>query len=155
VLWRRVRYVLALVGLCAIATCPTAKRSCTAKREAREAEHLLEVIADRVERTVAATGKVPLTPAGPSPLPSCCERGGSCEPDAQTWSAPGWRELGFSVDGQYRYTYQYVADPSGASAVVRAIGDLDCNGEKSLYELQLTVKGTSVERTWTRKDPYE
>jgi len=153
--WRRLRWFLTLAALCAIATCPAAKRSCTAKNRAQEAEDLLAVLADKVAQVVATTGKVPPTPAGPTPVPSCCEQGGACKPDAATWSAPGWRELGFSIDGTYRYTYEYVPDPSGTSAIVRAVGDLDCNTVTSLYELKLTVVGTTVRRSWHRKNPYE
>ena len=154
-MWRRVRYVLALVGLCAIATCPAAKRACTARNRAREADQMLDAIGDSVARRVATTGKVPPTAAPPTPRPSCCEQGGTCPDDATTWSAPGWRELEFTIDGTYRYTYEYVPDPSGTSAIARATGDLDCDGNSSLYELKLTVRGNDVERTWTRKDPYE
>lgn len=154
-MWRRVRYVLVLIALCAIATCPTAKRACVAHHQAREADDLLQGIADKVAEVVAATGKVPPLAAGPTPLPACCELGGTCDPDPRTWAAPGWRALAFSIDGPYRYTYEYAPDPSGTSAVVRAVGDLDCDGTSGTYELRLTVDGTKVERTWSRKDPYE
>lgn len=155
-LWgRRLRWLLTLTALCAIATCPAAKRSCTAKNRSREANDLLDVIAERVATAVATTGKVPPTPAGPTPQPSCCEQGGTCKPDAAVWNDAGWRELRFSVDDPYRYTYEYVPDPSGLSAVVRATGDLDCDGMLALYELKLVVKGASVQRTWHRKNPYE
>jgi hypothetical protein len=152
---RRLRYALTLIALCAIATCPAAKRSCTAKNRSREAENLLNVLAERVASAVATTGRVPAAPAAPTPLTSCCEQGGTCKGDATTWSAQGWRDLQFSVDGEHRYTYQYVPDASGQSAILRATGDLDCDDVSSLYELKLTVKGTSVVRTWHRKDPYE
>jgi hypothetical protein len=153
--WRRLRWFLTLAALCAIATCPSAKRSCTAQNRSREADDLVSAIADRVAHNVAVTGNVPLTPAGPSPVVSCCEQGGVCKADYSTWSAPGWRELGFSVDGDYRYTYQYLPDPSGKSAVIRATGDLDCDGVSSLYEMKLTVVGTLVHRRWHRVKPYE
>jgi hypothetical protein len=152
---RRLRWILTLLALCAIATCPAAKRACTAKNRSREAEDLLGVLADRVATVVATTGKVPPTPAGPTPQPSCCEQGGVCKPDASIWAVAGWRDLQFSVDGNYRYTYQYIPDASGESAILRATGDLDCDGELALYELKLTVKGTSVVRAWHRQNPYE
>jgi hypothetical protein len=152
---RRLRWILTLMALCAIATCPAAKRSCTAKNRSREADNLLNVLAERVATVVATTGKVPPTPAGPTPQPSCCDQGGTCKADASAWTAAGWRELQFSVDGAHRYTYQYVPDASGQSAILRATGDLDCDEDPSLYELKLTVKGTSVVRTWLRKNPYE
>jgi hypothetical protein len=153
--WRRVRWFLSLTALCAIATCPSAKRSCTARNRAQEAEDLVGVIGDRVAATVATTGKVPPPPAGPSPQPTCCDQGGTCAADIAAWSAQGWRELQFSIDGAYRYQYQYLPDPSGQSATVRATGDLDCNGRGSTYELILTVQGTTVRRAWHRKNPYE
>ena len=152
-MWRRVRYVLALLALCAIATCPAARRSCDAKIRAREAEQLIGVIADKVEQHVAVTGRVPGTAAPLTPQVSCCELGGQCKPDDTTWTAPGWRELEFSIDGPYRYAYAYTPDPDGQGAVVRAVGNLDCDQALSTYELRLTVKGTSLERAWTHREP--
>jgi hypothetical protein len=153
--WRRLRWFLILAALCAIATCPSARRSCTAKNQAREADDLLGVIASRVAHDVAVTGKLPMTPAGPTPVVSCCEQGGVCKQDFAVWDKPGWRELGFSIDGDYRYAYQYAPDPSGKFAIVRATGDLDCDGVSSLYEVKLTVVGTLVQRSWRRVKPYE
>ena len=153
--WRRLRYLLTLTALCAIATCPAAKRSCTAKNRAEEAEDLVDVLGDQVAKTVAATGRVPPAPAALTPAATCCDQGGTCQPDAKTWDDPAWHALAFSIDGPYRYQYQYVPDASGLSATVRAVGDLDCDGKTSLYELELHVKGTSVTRTWHRTDPYE
>ena len=151
--WPRVRYALALLALCAIATCPTAKRSCIARRHAREAETLLSYLGDRVAAAVADTGKVPPLAAGPTPRPSCCEQGGACAPDAKLWDTPGWRALAFSIDGEFRFTYEYEPDPSGTSAIVRATGDLECNGTLTTYELHLLVGGRGVLRTWNKIPP--
>jgi hypothetical protein len=149
--WRRLRYVLLLTGLCAIATCPAAKRSCTAKTRAAEADQLLGYLADRVAAHSAATGRVPPTAAGPTPQPACCEQGGTCGPDPSLWAQPGWRELGFSIDGAHRYTYQYAPDPSGLSATLRAVGDVDCDGTVSIVEVKLTITGGKVSRVWSHK----
>ncbi len=148
--WKRVRYVLALAALCAIATCPAAKRACVAERRAEEADDLLDYLGDRVAETVQLTGKVPPLAAGPSPQTSCCDQGGSCNPDATTWATPAWRALRFSIDNSYRYTYSYAPDPDGRSAILRATGDLDCDGTPAHVELRITVNGSQVERTWTR-----
>jgi hypothetical protein len=153
--WRRLRYLLLLVAFCAIATCPAAQRSCTAKSRAREPELLLGYLAERIEATIAATGRVPETPAGPTPAPGCCDQGGTCPPDPAAWSAPGWTALAFSIDGEHRYAYAYVPDPGGRSAVVRAVGDLSCDGKPSLYELEIRIEAQGPARRWTRKDPYE
>jgi len=157
--WRRVRYVLVLVGLCAIATCPVAKRSCTARNESTEADDLLTYLADRVTALSRTTGRVPPDPAGPTPQLSCCDQGGTCTPDPTTFSAKGWVALGFSIDGDYHYTYQYLPDPSGASAVLRAVGDLDCNGKLATHEVKLVLEpgagGAAVTRTWSHVNRLE
>ena len=153
--WRRLRYVLLLVSLSAIATCPTAKRSCQAKNRAQEANDLLGYLADKVAQSAAATGHVPATPAGPTPLPDCCEQGGVCAADPTRWLTPGWQALGFTIDDDHRFTYSYTPDPSGRSAVIRAVGDLDCDDVTSLYEVEIKIEGGSVRRNWTRKNPYE
>lgn len=154
-MWRRVRYVLVLVALCAVATCPTAQRSCTARERAREADQLLEYLGDRIAASIAATGKVPEAAAGPTPAASCCDQGGACSADPTAWSAPGWRALAFSIDGEHRYSYSYAPAVGGRAAVVRAVGDLDCDGEPGLYELEVRASASGVERRWTRKEPYE
>ena len=152
--WRRVRYVLLLAALCAIATCPAAKRSCTARNRAAEADQLLAYLAEKVTLSYLATGKLP-EGANLTPRPSCCDQGGTCEPDAATWAQPGWVGLGFSIDDEYRYSYEYVPDPSGTFATLRAIGDLDCDGKSSLHEVKLSILGGTVLQSWTETDPYE
>ncbi|HLL24374.1 MAG TPA: hypothetical protein VK427_19720 [Kofleriaceae bacterium] len=153
--WRRLRYVLLLIALCAIATCPSAKRSCQAKNRADEADELLGYLAARVSAYVAAHGHVPPTPAGPTPLPDCCEQGGVCAEDVSRWQTPGWQALQFTIDGEHRFTYSYVPDASGRAAVLRAIGDLDCDDVTSLYEVEIKIDATGLRRKWTRKNPYE
>lgn len=152
--WRRLRYVLVLTALCAVATCPTAQRSCTAKSRAREAEQLLAYLAERVEAAIAATGKVPPLPAGPTPQPACCDQGGTCAADPAVWAAPGWKALAFSIDGDHRYTYAYVPAADGRSAVLRADGDLDCDGEHGVLELEIRIDPQAgPTRRWVRQDP--
>lgn len=153
--WRRLRYVVLLTALCAIATCPAAKRACTANTRAQEAEDLLGYLVERIAQSYAASGRLPATPAGPTPVPDCCEQGGACPADPTLWQTAGWRELGFSIDDDYRYTYEYVPDASGTSAILRATGDLDCDDKSSVYEVKLTVNGGKLLRAWTRKDPTE
>ncbi|HEX4449996.1 MAG TPA: hypothetical protein VH143_03945 [Kofleriaceae bacterium] len=154
-MWRRLRYVLGLVALCAIATCPTARRSCVAQNRMREADQLTDALADRVAKRVALTGRVPPTPAPLTPVPSCCEQGGTCAPEAATWAGSGWRELEFSVDGPFRFSYEYAPDPSGMSAIVRAVGQVDCDAPPQTIQISLTVNGTQVERLKTRSETSE
>ncbi len=153
--WRRVRYLLLLTALCAIATCPSAKRACTANTQAQEAEDMLAYLADQAALAHAAHGKLPAAPAGPTPALPCCDQGGACAPDPAQWSAPAWRALAFSIDDEHRYTYQYVPDASGTSAVLRATGDLDCDGQQAVFEVKLEIKNGGLVRTWSRKQPRE
>lgn len=153
--WRRLRYLLLLATLCAIATCPTAKRSCTAKARAVEADDLLAYLSDRVTSSITETGKVPAEPAGPTPAVSCCDQGGTCPVDAAIWDTPAWKALAFSVDDEHRYTYSYVPDPAGRAATIRAVGDLDCDGVASTYEVSIAVGANGIEKRSTRANPYE
>ena len=153
--WRRLRYLLLLTALCAIATCPTARRACTAKVRAREADELLGYLADRVAAVVKETARVPPLPAGPTPAPGCCEQGGVCGVDPTRWATPAWQALLFSIDGEHRYSYTYAPAADGRSAVIRATGDVDCDGSGGTYEVTVTVKSDGVGRTWTRTNPYQ
>ena len=153
--WRRLRWILTLIALCAIATCPAAKRSCTAKNRAQEADDLLDYLADQVAKTVKATGRVPPAAAALTPAATCCDQGGTCPKDPKMWDTPAWRALSFSIDGAYRYQYEYVPDASGLSATLRAVGDLNCDTKTSLYEVEIHVQGNGITRTWHRTDPYE
>ena len=153
--WRRVRYLLLLTALCAIATCPSAKRACQANTSAQEAEDLIAYLADQAALVHASTGKLPAAPAGPTPTASCCDQGGTCSPDPTSWQAPAWRALSFSIDDAHRYTYAYVPDPGGMSAIIRATGDLDCDGQPALFEVKLEIKSGKLTRTVTRKQPRE
>jgi hypothetical protein len=147
--WRRLRYVLLLIALSAIATCPAAKRACTAKNRAVEADELLGYLADRVAAHVATTGRVPATAAGPTPAVACCDHGGTCSPDPAQWDTPGWRDLGFTIDGDHRFAYQYAPDATGLSATLRAVGDVDCGGAPREVVVKLTVTGGKVSRVWS------
>lgn len=116
---------------------------------------MLAYLADRVAAAVTSAGHVPPAPAGPTPLPDCCEQGGVCAADPSRWKTPGWQALTFSIDDDHRYTYSYLPDPSGKSAVIRAVGDLDCDDVTSIYEVEVKVNADGLRRKWTRKNPFE
>ncbi|MBI4509510.1 MAG: hypothetical protein HY698_07720 [Deltaproteobacteria bacterium] len=68
------------------------------------------------------------------PPGSCCKfAGGKCVPDAKIWEASPWKELMFSMDDPHFFTYEFVSEATGFTA--RALGDLDCDGEYSTYEM--------------------
>jgi hypothetical protein len=57
-------------------------------------------------------------------------------PDAETFSHPVFKALGFQLAAPFAYQYQFVAEGSGTSArfTARAVGDLDCDGVYSTFE---------------------
>lgn len=76
---------------------------------------------------------VELTPA----RGACCKAGGKCKADPTLWQAEGWKNLNFSVDADFYYSYEFLSD--GSSYTARAIGDLDCNGVYSTFEWRGSV----------------
>lgn len=153
-MWRRVRWLLMLLALCAIATCPSAHRSCRAKQRAREAPQLLDAVAAEISRLVAAGTPLPQAAAGPTPpANTCCEQGGQCSPDAARWSVEPWRSLRFSLDTPHRYSIEYQPTPTGA--VVRVSGDVDCDGVIGSHTLRATVSGKTVTFERSESQPLE
>jgi hypothetical protein len=152
---RRVRRLLLLVGLCALATIPIGWRECRAERDAREADELLSYLIRRARAAHAATGSLPRTAVGPTPaLGACCELGGTCAADVSRWQAPAWRELGFTIDGEHRYSYSYA--PRGTGAVITEVGDTDCDGIPAIVEAELAIAGDgTIGVTWKRERPLE
>lgn len=81
------------------------------------------------------------TPASPSADPVEIAFAAEGEAGAATWKA-----LGFQPQGAIRYSYAFVPESigcesrsHGAIAVLRAHGDLDGDGERSLFERRVSV----------------
>ncbi len=152
--WQRVRWILALLALCALATCPAAQRRCATKRDAREAPALLGYLVGEVKAQVKATGKLPDIEVGPTPaIGACCAQGTTCKPDPTRWNERGWRALNFSIDGAHRFSYQVKKD--GAALVLTAVGNQDCDSIHAVYEVRLTLDGGKLTETWSQRQPYE
>jgi len=61
--------------------------------------------------------------------------GPSCQPTP--WPAdadPAWQAIGVAPGDPLRFSYELVVAPDGRSFVARAAGDLDCDGQTSLFE---------------------
>lgn len=81
----------------------------------------------------------PLTP----PADPCADGGGSYTATAATWSHPTWKTLGFAPIGEQYYRYAF--EPGeGQAFVVRAVGDLDCDGVQSTYERAADAEGQAL-----------
>jgi len=90
--------------------------------------------------TVAGPELPPSLPRTP-PTPPC---------GRQPWppnADPRWRELlDFEPFDPVLFAYEYQRSPDGQSFVVRAVGDLDCDGQQSLFEIVGRVEGGEVVR---------
>ena len=95
-----------------------------------------------------------------TPAVSCCEQGGAKKCDAganmAAWDTETWKALDFSMGDNFYYQYRFVVD--GNTAYAQAQGDLDCDGEYSLFERAMevaedgTVRGSSGVY---KRDPLE
>jgi len=98
-------------------------------------EYYLSRSSDRLQASF------PQLSAGPTPpIGACCKNGGMCDPNPNLWTGAEWRALAFSIDRPHSYSFEYrVTQSSGpnASFTARAIGDLDCDGEYSTFQMVL------------------
>jgi len=155
--WRRLRWLIGLIAISALATCPLGWRACKRDARAREAERLLGYLAAQAGSLYATTHALPRAGAGPTPpLGACCKHGGQCGVDTTQWDAPTWRALKFTIDDPHRFSYAYEPTPDGG-AVLRAVGDVDCDGKPAVIELRLAPApdATHLTEVWTRQDETE
>jgi type II secretory pathway pseudopilin PulG len=144
-MWRRIRYLLLLIGLCTLATCPVAKRACDRQSRNREADAMLDYLENRLRLLATSSQPWPTTSAAMTPaVGACCDQGGQCEADAAIWRLPTWQSLRFEILSRHYFSYEYVALPGG-SVVLRAMGDVDCSGNAETYERTLTRNGDVVD----------
>ena len=82
------------------------------------------------------TDSTKLTPGNPTKF--MCKDGKSVKfgPDKDTFAAETWKKLGFQLQDPFFYAYQIETRGDGANAqfTVRAVGDLDCDGDHSTFE---------------------
>jgi Tfp pilus assembly protein PilE len=83
------------------------------------------------ENSTFPIGDAPLTPAGST----CCgQPNNKCAVDAAAFSSNKvWSTLEFQLDEPTPYQYRYHSD--GKTAVVEAIGDLDCDGQMATFTM--------------------
>ena len=101
-------------------------------------------------------------PSARVPVPSeqSDVRGHRYQSNPADWSASPWRELRFSIVQPQCYRYSFEAEGAGATAkaLVKAEGDLDGDGVRSTYSLEVTPDEglkAQVSKTMTKKDAEE
>jgi hypothetical protein len=126
------------------------------RQHLEEARMVLEVLAMRMAGHAEAhpqagraafIASAPLTPSG---LPGPDDDSGPAD-----WSHPTWRTLGFEPPMALPHAYEIETARDGRSAVIRAVGDLDGDGEPSILEVALAVKdgAITIGEVTTRGDP--
>ena len=81
-----------------------------------------------------------------TPTRSCCKGGvRRCRSRPSDWIHPTWLRLGFALSGSHLYRYRLTLEPGALShrIVLRALGDLDCNGRSSLLQRVGTINSAT------------
>jgi hypothetical protein len=125
------------------------RRTAAARQEApRQLDRLARALQDLAKRALPLPAAARrrwyrgLRSTRITPTRSCCKGGiRRCESRPSDWTHPTWRRLGFQLSGTYRYRYQLTLEPGSLRQriVLRALGDLDCNGRSSLLQRVGTI----------------
>lgn len=113
------------------------------KARSTEARMNLRKLFDGARMHYMETSRFPGPSTAPTPA-TCCDQGDKCAPDASRWANPPWTALQFSLDDAHDYSYQYEVIDESREFVVRALGDLDCDGSFSTFEMRGVVEDGSV-----------
>jgi hypothetical protein len=107
--------------------------------KASEAEVSLMKIQKALKTAALETVAYPAGNAGPTPAATCCGAGkGKCEGNDPGWQDPVWQGLDFEMSDPHYFTYEYTSN--GQTATVKAVGDLDCDGDTIEYVLDASIE---------------
>lgn len=128
--------VVAVVGMLSAVAIP-AFMDYMKKSKKTEAAVQLNKLAKNLKVYVAINGELPKGTAPLTPAEPCC-RGAKakCAVDPTGWQQPVWHTLDFQIDEPHLFQYRYHSD--GKTAVVEAVGDLDCDTTMITYRLDVT-----------------
>ncbi len=113
--------------------------------KAAEARTAVAKIADALKKAAGTPRpRGPVFPVAAPPVPAEVPRGVEHAPTADDFSAPTWKELGITMSEPFRYQYEVAVTTDRRKATVRARGDLDGDGESSLFEIVLEAKGAGL-----------
>jgi hypothetical protein len=111
--------------------------------KATEAKIQLNRIGKRAKIYWGESSAFPKGKAGPFPAEPCC-KGPDAKCAVADWSKdPVWTALDFEIDEPTRFQYTYESD--GQTVKATAIGDLDCDGDRITYTLDLTAANGNPE----------
>ena len=146
--------VVAIIGILAAVAIPAFMKYIK-KSKTTEARQFVKKIYDGarayyMDRGVARGGITPIAAQFPATIASatpalgtCCTGGDKCAPDASLWTNASWVALQFSVDDPHYYSYNYTTTDVTTNFTAIAQGDLDCDGEYSLFEMYGIIDSSS------------
>ena len=109
-------------------------------RDKAEARATLGRAATAATALVRRDGGLPRGDIFPTPAIPCCARvGHKCRGG---YSGTIWESLGF--DSEFTSYFQLAYQSDGAKLVIKAVGDLDCDGTTITYTLEGSVQGNEV-----------
>ena len=144
---RETRLAYRLLGAIAIGlaagylSAPSQKHVCGSEDAGAPVRHLQAIFDGQARyynahgnRFIGSTG---LTPGNPTRYMCAGSSAKDYQATESTWSALEWRALGFALTKPSHFAYEIITAGSGADAhfTVRALGDLDCDGIHSTFEI--------------------
>lgn len=105
------------------------------KSKMTEAGLELNLLGKHAKVAYGEQGKFPIGSAPLTPSQKCCgQPSNKCQPNPSDWQNPVWQALDFSVDepGNYRFSYE---SQDGKTFVAKAVGDLDCDDQEAVWQL--------------------
>ena len=127
--------VVAIVGLLSAIAVPSFIKYMHRARTSEASQQLEKIY--NAARIYFIERQVPDSQA-PTPAVTCCAGGNSKGAvDAAQWKVPTWEKLHFAIAESHYYRYEFVRTgvAAGSSFTARALGDLDCDGLYSTYEM--------------------
>jgi hypothetical protein len=109
------------------------------KSKVSEAAFHLNRVSKALKRSYAENPMLPVGDAPLTPAKGCCgQPNNKCPADPAAFAKDKiWSALEFSIDEPGLYQYRYHSD--GKSAIVEAVGDVDCDGQPAIFTLHATV----------------
>ena len=131
---------VAVVGILAAVAVPAFMEYMRKSKES-EATLYLNKIGKSAKVYYGNTGAYPIGDGAITSATTCCgQPNNKCAPPSAgaMKKDPVWSALDFEIDEPTQYRYRYHSS-DGKTAVVEAIGDLDCDGTEATYRLDISI----------------